>query len=504
MSANKFKSLSKVLVSVSGIVILAKVLGFAKNIVMASTFGASIETDLITLANTLVANTEYIITQTLATAFVPIYISVRGESTGVEKKKFVSNAIKLFLIVSVALTGILFLGSPIVSKIIAPTYESELSHQLAFYIRLLSPILIFFVLLSIYKAILNANERYVPGELVSVIGSMLMIGAIIGLAAKIGTDAILLGFWLSVVISTIFLGLLSKKHWTIVRGNPFKDQHILSLLKMVLPLLFGYAMIFINQQVDKIIVSSMADGTVTAMSYGNTVSQLVVTLIASFCMVMYTRLSVNSAQGDHKQNAGFIVKTLSVVFTLLIPITLVTVLSARDIIRTVYERGAFDARATQSASYALAGYGLMFIPYTSKSLFSRYLYSNQNTRKPVKNNVIGILFNIALSLALYKPLGVFGVTFASSLSELLTGVLNIFDSIKINSHINFQLWKKNAKFWFFGTVCAIAAILGFQSIAAGWSSSLVRFLCCTIIGFLAYAIPCYKLILEIVKTAFKK
>ena len=493
-------SLLKIIVSISGIVVLSKILAFAKNIVMAVTFGASIETDLITLANLLLANTEYVITQTLATAFVPIYIGVKGETTGLEKKTFVSNAIKLFLIVASGFTLILVVGSPILAKIIAPTYESEAARILSSYIKILAPILISFLLQSLFKALLNAHERYIPGALISAIGSILMIAIIFLFSSSIGTDTIIVGLWMGSAIGVLFLGVFSKKYWSITKGNPFRDSNIIALLKLCVPLLFGYAMIFINQQIDKIIVSSMEDGTVTAMHYGNSVSQLVVTVLASFCMVMYTRLSVNSAQGERKHNASFIINTSSIAFTLLLPITVVTILCSKDIIRIVYERGAFDANATQIAAEALMGYGIMFIPFTIKNLFSRYLYSNKNTKAPVKNNIIGIVFNIGLSLALFKPLGVFGVTFASSMAELVTGILNVGASRRINPHINLRNWINNAKYWGAGCVLCVVAILTTQKyILQGIHSPYIRFPVCAVIGILFYAIPCFRLIKTIIK-----
>ena len=240
------------------------------------------------------------------------------------------------------------------------------------------------------------------------------------------------------------------------------------------------------------------------MSYGNNISQLVVTLIASFCMVMYTRLSIGAVEGAHEQNAGFIVQTLSVVITILIPVTIISVICSRDIVKIIFEHGAFDSKATANASYALSGYGLMFIPYTIKSLFSRYLYSNQNTKQPVRNNTIGILSNIILSLALYKLLGVFGVTFASSFAELVAGILNIRSSKQINSYLNFQPWKANAKYWLIGTLLCTAVVSICRQFLLPAANSIVRLFVCVILGLLFYFLSCFPIIRGILQTVFHK
>ena len=46
------------MVSVSGIVILAKILGFVKQMITANAFGATIHTDIISLSEGLVANLD--------------------------------------------------------------------------------------------------------------------------------------------------------------------------------------------------------------------------------------------------------------------------------------------------------------------------------------------------------------------------------------------------------------------------------------------------------------
>ena len=504
MSGKKINGLFKVIVSLSGIVILSKLLGFAKSIVMASAFGATMETDIVTLAHTFISNIELVITGTLSTAFVPIYINIVKEGFAEKKKRFISNSIKLFVFVAICSIAVFLIGAPLISKIIAPSYDSFANSELTKYIRILTPVLISFVFMSLFKAVLNANEKFWPGELISVIGSVMMILSIVLFSSSIGTDTIILGLWGSSVVSAVFLGIVSRKHWTITRGNPFKDKDVIELLRITFPLLFGVAMHFINQQIDKIIVSGMKDGTVTAMNYSAIVSQFVTTLMGLVCMVLYTKLSVNSAQGEHKQNAEFVVNTLSVTITLLLPITILSVLCSKDIIRIIFERGAFDSRATTSASYALAGYGLVFIPFTMKTLFNNFLYSNKNTKSPTRNNIIGILFNIGLSLALYKPLGVFGVTFASSLSELLTGVLNIISAKKINEHISVKPLTDKLKYWISGSVLCIASTLCFLYVTSDWNSSILRFGCCAVIGFAVYLIPCCKIIKGIIKSLLNK
>ena len=89
------KNITKSLLSVSGIVLLSKVLGLVKQMVTANAFGATVDTDIISLSEGLITNVDFLLVQALSTAFIPTYIS--AEKSAYERSKFVSNTIKVFL-----------------------------------------------------------------------------------------------------------------------------------------------------------------------------------------------------------------------------------------------------------------------------------------------------------------------------------------------------------------------------------------------------------------------
>lgn len=89
------KSILSTMLSVSSIVIMSKVIGFIKQIITANAFGATTETDIISLAEGLISNLDYLLIQALSTAFIPIYIFTKknSEESG---KKFAINTMFFF------------------------------------------------------------------------------------------------------------------------------------------------------------------------------------------------------------------------------------------------------------------------------------------------------------------------------------------------------------------------------------------------------------------------
>ena len=67
----------KLLFSMTGLIIASKLLGFFKQILTASIFGATLETDIINLSQDFTGNIQYLLVQTLLTAMVAVYIHSR-------------------------------------------------------------------------------------------------------------------------------------------------------------------------------------------------------------------------------------------------------------------------------------------------------------------------------------------------------------------------------------------------------------------------------------------
>ena len=428
------KSIFSILVSVTGIVLLAKVLGFCKQVVIANAFGATLHTDLISLSQGLVLDIDYVLIQALMTAFIPIYIGIKTKNE-TDAKKFVGNTVKSFFLITLAITCMIIFFSSRISQLLAPDYSVELGSRLAFYIKIMAPALIAVVLLAVFNALLKSNEHFLPGEFVSVNQSVVLIALVITLGSVWGPDTLIVAFYAYALISLLFLFFLSRCFVDVSYGNPFADSNIHSLLRMMGPLILGYSMVFVNQQVGRIIVSGLGEGTVTAMNYGAVLSNFVSTFLGTISGVMFTFVTQSIATQNDEQAAVLTTEAFINLIILMLPITIITAGNATDIVTIVYKRGAFDNLAVIRSAQALQGYAFMFVPLVARELFSRLHYAYGDSKQPMVNSTVGVVFNIIFSIMLGHIYGVFGVALASSIAVLICGVLNIYTVSKINVHL---------------------------------------------------------------------
>ncbi|WP_276947712.1 oligosaccharide flippase family protein [Acetatifactor muris] len=494
--AGRNRSIFKTVFSVSSVLLIAKLLGFVKQIVVANAFGATADTDVISLSQGIITDFEFLIAQTMITAFIPIYISVKENNQ--DEKHFVSNVLKIFGIISILISSLIFAFSPMVSKIIAPSYSGEIFDSLVHNVRIYAFSLVILVITAIFNALLKGNDSFLPGEITSVNQSLVFIVCIILFSSSLGVQTLILSFLLYAAVNLFYLGMYSKKYWRFeLRGFTF-DDNVKRLLKMIAPLLFSYAMVYINQLVDKILATELGGGTVTAMSYSAVLTNFITGFTGAVCGIAFTRIAQNIARKDDEKTALIIRYFITFFVTILIPVTIISIVNAKDIVTAVYGRGAFDSAAIESSTYALMGYGGMFIPCALRELFTRLQYGYQDSRGPTINSTISIVVNIILSIVLSRFWGILGITVASTISVLISAVMNIVSSRKHNRYLKISDFKQDMIFWLIGIgacICVKVLICKYINI----QNTYARFCITAMITLSIYGVVVLPVILRVLK-----
>ena len=178
-------------------------------------------------------------------------------------------------------------------------------------------------------------------------------------------------------------------------------------------------------------------------------------------------------------------------------------MNAKDIVTIVFGRGKFGASAIESCSMALIGYGLMFVPYLVRELFSRFQYAYKDSKMPMINSSISIVVNIVLSIALSKVMGVLGVTLATSISVFVCAALNIWSSKKRNRELMLHGIGEYILRWTIGAAICIALSLTGRNLLSE-AHALIRFVAITVLSLGIYAIVLYPVIKSLLRNLLGK
>ena len=127
-----------------------------------------------------------------------------------------------------------------------------------------------------------------------------------------------------------------------------------------------------------------------------------------------------------------IITSINTFILLVIPISVGAIILSTSIVRILFQRGEFDARATYMTSVALVFYSIGMIGFGLRDILGKVFYSLQDTKTPMINGAIAMGLNIILNISFVKftNMQLAGLALATSTSALVTIVL-LFINLRI-------------------------------------------------------------------------
>lgn len=410
--------------------LLSKGLGFFRELCLASSYGASAYTDAYLIAINIPLVIFSSIAMALGTSYIPMFCNIREKSNEGEAVKFSNNVINIVLIVCtiLAVLGAIF-AEPLV-KVFAMGFEGETLKLAVEFTRILIFGIIFIGINDVLMPYLQIKDNFIVPGILGVPYNLVIIVAIF-LSLKLGKEVLIYGTLFAIISKVLFqIPFVLKKGYKYKPYINLKDENLKKLMVLVAPVFIGVAVNQVNGLVDRTIASTLAEGSISALNYANKLNEFVMGLfIVSIISVIYPRLSKLSAENNQEQFVQSIVKSINSVILLVIPISIGAMVLATPIVKLLFERGAFDSRATKMTAVALFFYAIGIIGFGLRDIISRVFYSLQDTKTPMINGAIAMGLNIILNIVLVRYMEHAGLAFATSISALICIVL-LFRSLK--------------------------------------------------------------------------
>lgn len=427
--------MSKVAKAAVGLMIatlIAKVLGFARELTLASVYGASGTSDAFLVAMNIPAVIFLAIGTSLDTAFIPLYHDIRQNEGKEASNKFTNNVLNAVILICLGFSVIGLIFTPQVVKLFAVGFKGDVFNQAVYFTRVMMIGLAFLGMSYIMTAYLQVKENFIIPGLMSVPNNIIVIISII-LSATINIHLLPWGALLGLLLQFLFqYPFAKKKGFRYKLFVDFNDKYLRRLLWLVIPVLIGVAVNQISTIVDRTIASTLAEGSISALNYANKLNQFVMGMfIVSISSVIYPMLSKLTTQNNKEEFYKSIKTSVNTVILLVIPISSGAMILANPIVKMLFERGEFDTRATQMTAIALVFYSIGMIGFGLRDILGKVFYSLQDTRTPMKNAIIAIVLNIVLNLLFvnFTNMGIAGLAFATSISAIVTIIL-LFISLR--------------------------------------------------------------------------
>lgn len=413
-------------------ILLAKILGFGRELTLASVYGASGTSDAFLVAMNIPAVIFTAIGTSLGTAFIPIYCDVKSNLGEDGAKKYTNNVFNIVVLICIVISIIGVIFTPQIVKLFAVGFEGETFKQAIYFTRVMTLGMAFLGMSYIMMAYLQVNDNFIIPGLMPIPYNILIIASII-ISAKVDSNLLPWGALIGLLLQFLFqLPFAMKKGYRYRPYVNFKDEQMKKMIWLIAPVLIGVAVNQINSIVDRTIASTLVAGSISALNYATKLNQFVMGIfIVSISSVIYPVLSKLSTEDNKEEFNISIVKSVNTVSLLVIPISVGAIILANPIVKLLFERGEFDARATEMTAIALVFYSIGMIGFGLRDILGKVFYSLQDTKTPMINGIIAMFVNIVLNILFVKftNMQLAGLAFATSISALITIAL-LFISLR--------------------------------------------------------------------------
>ncbi len=362
--------------------IISRITGFARTWAMAFALGATFISSSYQVANNLPNMLyELVMGGMLATAFLPVYVSVKKKLGKEASDAYASNllTIVVLLLGTVSVLCIVFSAQVIYTQ---SFYSEQSEMDLAVYFfRFFAIQIVFYGASSIISGILNANRDYLWGAIAPVFNNIIVIATFLLYAIvaphdqKLAFFIIAVGNPLGVFVQMAMQIPALYRHGIRLRLRlNLHDPALRETLGLGLPALFVTVCSFVVVSVSNAASYAYADNGPSVIAY----SRLWFTFPYSFLAIpvataMFTELSDLQVEGNRRGVVRGIVDGSSQIFFLMIPFMLYLIVFSVPLV-TLYHMGAFTEDSIGQIADYLAVLALA-LPFYGVNTYLQMVFS---------------------------------------------------------------------------------------------------------------------------------
>ncbi len=410
----------------------SRILGLARDQVLAALFGAGIEMDAFVLAFRIPNLVRDLFAEgAMSAAFVPTFTQRLTQSGKSDAWALANNVINALLLVTGALVAIgMVFATPIVS-VLAHDFASvpgklELTIRLT---RILLPFLIMVAVAAAAMGMLNSLHHYFVPALSP---ALFNVAIILGAFALVPFTPLLRVPRITAIAAAALAGgaLQVVAQWPLLRREGFRyrptldirDPALHQVLVLMGPGTVGLAATQVNLFVNTLLATTQGTGAVSWLSYAFRLMYLPIGLFGvSIATAALPAVSRHAARGDRQSVRDTVAQAMAMMLVLNVPATFGLVVLAEPIVRLLFERGRFLPSDTASTAAALRFYAIGLAGYATARIVSPVFYALGRSRVPVVVSIASVAINIVLNVLLIRPLGFRGLALGTSVAMIVNG-----------------------------------------------------------------------------------
>lgn len=412
------------------VTVLTKIFGLAREKTLAHFFGASAMADIFLVAFSIPMVITNLMTGAIGTGFIPIYDRIRTEKGRPRADLFTANLANVLAVIFAVVSLLGILGAKPLVRAMSPGFDEGSFHTAVYITRIVMVSVLVTSVASVFRAYLQIYKHFAVSVSHAIIMNLILMGAMAA-GKMISIRAMAWGMLFAFVFQyVIFIPFVKKEGYRHAVLLDWEDPHLRQMLSMILPIFISTSVIELNYIINKALASGIATGGISAMNYSSRLIDFVTGIvITSIVTVTYPRMARAASEGNKEELQLVTGESVSLMTVLVIPAALGLMTFAPQIVRLLFYGGAFGEEDVAVTGSILFFYAIGVLGIGLRELQTRVYYAIGDMKTPVINSVIMVAVNVILSLILRQPLGLKGLSLATSLSLFVGAILLMINLI---------------------------------------------------------------------------
>lgn len=401
-------------------ILLSRFMGLIRDKIISFFFGASSESDLYFAAfvipdfiNYLLAGAYFSIT------LIPLLSAYFNENEE-EGLHFFSTVFTWIAIVITSLTAIAMVFATPLARLAAPGFQDAESARLAFFLRIILPTQIFFLLGSCFTAILYLRKQFTIPALTPLVYNLFIISGGLLLKGR-GMEGFCWGVLVGGFVGNFLLPYLAVRQTKDLRLR-FSLYHpgLRPFIYLALPLMIGQSIVVLDEQLVRIFGSLGTTGAVSWLNYARRIMLVPVGVVAQAAGVAsYPFLAELAAKKTFQPFYQTLNAALRNTLTLLIPISVWMMAVSEPTITLIFQQGHFNRADAVQTSVILRIFLAVVFCWGIQQILARGFYAVKNTLAPTVLGTLTTAAMIPFFFILTRRFNAIGTASASALGIAL-------------------------------------------------------------------------------------
>jgi putative peptidoglycan lipid II flippase len=419
--------------SIGAATLASRVLGFARDMIVALVFGAGPVTDAFFVAFRIPNILRRLLAEgALSTAVIPVFTGFTVRESRGELLRMLRAVFGAALLALSVTTALGMAGAPWIVRAIAPGFAADpgQAQLAAFLTRVMFPYLVLVGLAALAMGALNAQGRFFAAALGPAVMNLGMIVCVLALAPRVhpGITSLAIGV-LAGGLGQLLVQLPSLHACGLLVGPSAELRHpaLARVTRLLLPSVFGLAALQVMVFVNTLLASLLPAGSISFLYYADRVMEFPLGVFGiALASASLPAMSRQAAAGDTRGVASTLNFALRLSVYVSLPASVGLVALSRPITRILFERGRFGPEDTAATATALIAYAVGLLGFAGARIAAQAFYALAEPATAVRVGIVSIAANALAAIVLMRPMGHVGLALASSIGSYVNLVVLVW------------------------------------------------------------------------------